>query len=180
MISQEQFDVVKRIQISNPGSATHLLCVLLQVNFPLWASVSLAVKWVGRSISSLLFLPSLINSRILELGVEWTGHLKKCSAWLFRPREKKHLSSQFCLPRVVKMRSAELVQHTMHAIYLLLFPDGPLITLTEGLLNIIHQLSHPYPNSEKCGLLFPCSMWMYGGSGRTCDWGCTVRQGVRM
>lgn len=48
-------------------------------------------------------------------------------------------------------------------------PDGPLITLTEGLLSIIHQLSHPHPSSEKCGLLFPCSMWMYGGSGKTRD-----------
>lgn len=52
-------------QILSSGSATHLLCVLQQITFPLWASVSLIVKWVGSAIPSLLFLPLLIfwNSR---------------------------------------------------------------------------------------------------------------------
>ena len=79
----------------------------------------------------------------------------------FSEQEKRNISLPgFYLPRVVKMRSAELVQHTMHAVYLLLFPGRPLVTLTEGPFNVIHQLSHLYATPEKCGLLFPCCMWV--------------------
>ena len=79
----------------------------------------------------------------------------------FSEQEKRNISLPgFYLPRVVKMRSAELVQHTMHAVYLLLFPGRHLVTLMEGPFNVIHQLSHLYATPEKCGLLFPCCMWV--------------------
>lgn len=79
----------------------------------------------------------------------------------FSEQEKRNSFLRgFYLPRMVKMRSAELVQHTMHAVYQLPSPGRPLITLMEGPLNVIHQLSHLYTTPEKYGLLFPCCMWV--------------------
>lgn len=61
----------------------------------------------------------------------------------FQARKKNSFLRGFYLPRMVKMRSAELVQHTMHAVYQLPSPGRPLITLMEA-LNVVHQLSHLY------------------------------------
>lgn len=55
---------------------------------------------------------------------------------------------------MVKM-SVELVQHPMHAVYLLLFLGRPLITLVEGSLSAIYQLLLPYTNPEKRASVSP-------------------------
>ena len=79
----------------------------------------------------------------------------------FLEQEKRNIFLRgFYLPRMVKMRSAELVQHAIHAVYLLLFPGRPLMTLMEGPLNVIHQLSHLNTTPEKHRVLFPCCMWV--------------------
>lgn len=72
--------------------------------------------------------------------------------------------------------SVELVQHPMHAVYLLLFLGRPLITLVEGSLSAIYQLLLPYTNPEKRASVSPTLHVAVWRLRQGADWGCSVRQ----
>lgn len=72
------------------------------------------------------------------------------------------LLTQFFFDQTGETEVSRPIQHPVHAIYLLLFPGGLLITPTELSFSAIHHLRHLYTNLERCGLLCPCYMWING------------------
>lgn len=110
---------------------------------------------------------------ILELSIEWIGHLMNIYGMSVQTRKKRNiflLLTQFFFAQSGKT-DVDKTHPTPCACYL--STSISWWTSNEHSLSATHQLLHPYIIPKKYGL-FPCYMWINGGPGRRLGWCCTT------